>query len=106
MGSWDVGPRDNDTALDFEDELFSGKLLICECLEKGLASTDENEQRIAAHLVASLGYSDKIQLKHRKIAKKKMVELLDNDEWISCWTDRCKIRNAIRKQIKRLDTLS
>jgi len=107
MGAWGAGPRDNDSALDFETELTSGKLTICEFVDKGLKSTDENEQRIAAHMVASLGdYSKKIHARHVRIALKKMEELLVDKEWIATWKSRSAIRKTLRKQISLLEQIS
>ncbi len=104
MGSWGVGPTENDDAADLAFDLR--EKTIYEVVEEGLNSDDVHEQRFGAWLVARLGYPQLYDIQqvrvHVDLALDKMRELLENKNWIGCWENEKKIREAIQKQIDEL----
>ncbi len=94
MGSWNVGPRDNDIALDYELEIFG-------CM----GPQEPEEQMYTAWLVTQLN-SDFPRLKdHAKRSLARMRALLDDNGWIDTWKNKGKLITSIHNQIKDLEQL-
>jgi hypothetical protein len=99
MGSWDTGPRDNDTALDHEYHIFG-----CEGRDD-LGPQEPDEWRYVAWLLTQLKAGFPNMKRHVDQSLKRLNQLLDNQEWLDTWRDREAIEASIRAQIIELKGL-
>jgi len=93
MGAWDVEPRENDTALDYENGIFGTE----GCDSYG--PQDPNEQRYVAWLVTQLKSDFPNLQEYVAQSLKQMEALLDNSEWLETWRNPQSITASIREQI-------
>lgn len=100
MGAWGEGPRETDTALDYELHVFG-----CQGRDD-LGPQDPDEQRYVAWLVTQFkpDFPSLKEVAARSLIR--MKALLTNDEWIDRWDKTAAIRAAIEAQIVELEKLS
>ncbi len=109
MGAWGEGPFDNDTALDWTDDLKARKALIGD-ITKGLNKRDPNKNRAAAELIV-LGYKAKILDEHDVVplilkAVPRLDRILMDKEWVGTWKSSTKIKRSLQRQIRQLEFLA
>ena len=105
MGHWGSDADANDTALDFAFQL--NKLPIDEWVQKGLASTEYDEQRIAAEMLVRVGnlYDINVRDERVRVALEKLRAMLADEEWIGQWSKRKEIVDSLNQQIGDLEGL-
>lgn len=102
MGAWGPGPLQNDHAADWLHDLFEGTR-FAERVADALAGGDPDEVRAAAWLLGVLGKVyvwpiDRVDA-DRAAARAALEKLLADEAWLSSWSDRGEIEQALREQL-------
>jgi len=104
MGFWGEKPWENDAAADYCGKLETKPIFTV--IDDGLNSSDVEEQRMAAWLVALLARPVSVfyplRSKHTKLALFRLKDLRENTDWIEGWKNPAKIRKMIDAEIKVL----
>ena len=107
MGAWGEKPWDNDTAADFCYHIDS--IPITKLIGQGLASNTEDEQRIAAWLLSSVGqhyvYPCELKDQQCKLALQRL-EAMRNGDWIAGWNNQQRVHKLLGEEIEAIKAIT
>ena len=99
MGAWDFKAFDNDTALDFVQEIVR---YIAAPLKGGAGKYSNEDMRASAQLLCILAKRG-LYVDYLALAKDKLKLILDDDEWMEDWNDPVQARREIIKEINAVN---
>lgn len=104
MGAWDYGHLDNDTALDFVDDVINKKALEKLAKKKKIDEYEYNEVRAACVVVVQLA---KLEWAHFDEAiveglTQHLEKIYKDEKWLDNWLNPKKVKKNVGDLLKQM----